>query len=187
MVLAALAVASCGKKKDNESTYPANFGQIGDAGRVAYMMRQVSPDSLARFIIDSSLGKDPECRIDSIAIATAYAYENLKGDALDSFSAAYDSHVESLPLGEKMKVYMLAGTEDPQGLGYKLGLEYMSSIRDGRKSADDVEREISEFKKACAADTATYERFLKGFHTVLEVDRGKDVSEEIYNRFINYK
>ena len=57
-------------------------------------------------------------------------------------------------------MYAQAGTEDPQGLGYRLGLEYMTSIRDQRKSADDVERELAEFRKACGADSATYRRFI---------------------------
>lgn len=177
---------SCGGKKDGEGKYPENFGTIGDAGRVAYVMRLAEPDSVARFIIYGALGRN-DARIDTLATATNYAYEKLTGDALDRFSAEYDSVVESLPLGEKMKVYMLGGMEDPQGLGFKLGLEYLGSIRDGSKSADEVEREIREFKTACGSDTATYRRFIIGFRTVLQVDSGKDVSAEIYRRFVNYE
>lgn len=184
---AALLLASCGGKKGADGPYPANFDKIGDAGRVAFMMNKVQADSLARFIIYSSLGKNPGAKIDTLAIATNYAYERLKGDALDKFSAAYDACVEALPLGEKMKVYMFAGTEDPQGLGYKLGLEYMSSIRNGHKKAADVERELTEFKKACGSDTATYRRFIIGFQTVLKMDHGKDVPEEIYRKFVNFE
>ena len=51
---------------------------------------------------------------------------------------------------------------------------------------DDVERELAEFRKACGADSATYRRFIVGFKTVLNVDRGVDVPRDIYNRFINY-
>ena len=88
---------------------------MGDTARVAWMMEHVSSDSLARFIIDASIGKVRNARIDTLAIATNYAFEHLEGEDLDKFSVAYDSHVES-PLADKMRVYAQAGTEDPQGL-----------------------------------------------------------------------
>lgn len=184
---AAALLCACGGKNGSESNYPANFKTIGDCARVKYMSQRVAPDSLARFIIYGALGYNPDAPIDTLAIATNYAYELLKGDDLDKFSAEYDAIVESLPLGEKMKAYQLGGSEDPQGLGYKLGLEYMTSIRDGNKSVADIEKELAEFKKACGSDTAMYRRFIIGFHTVLEVDKGSDVSSEVYNRFVNYE
>lgn len=182
-----LTVGSCSSGKKSDGSYPADFNSIGDAGRVDYMIKHASPDSVARFIILGALGKNSGARIDTLAIATNHAYETLKGDALDSFSIAYDDLVESLPLADKMKVYVLAGSEDPQGLGYKLGLEYMSNIRNENKTVKDVEAELKAFEKACGNDTAMYRRFMIGFRTVLEVDRGHDVPEEIYNRFANAK
>lgn len=150
-------------------------------------MSRVSPDSLARFIIYSALGDNTNARIDTLATATNYAYEHLRGEDLDKFSTEYDAVVEGLPLGKKMKAYQLGGAEDPQGLGYKLGLEYMTSIREGNKKVDDIKKELVEFKKACGQDTAMYRRFIIGFHTVLEVDRGTDVPEEIYRTFVAYE
>lgn len=185
--VSALLLASCGGKSGSDSALPANFSSIGDAGRVDYVMNRVTPDSLARFIIYASLGRIEGVRIDSLAIATNHAYERLRGDNLDKFSAEYDAVVEGLPLADKMKIYRLGGSEDPQGLGYRLGLEYMTSIRDGNKTAEEVERELKEFKKVCGSDTAMYRRFIIGFHTVLEVDHATDVSEEIYNKFVNYE
>ncbi|MCM1370185.1 MAG: hypothetical protein NC204_07425 [Candidatus Amulumruptor caecigallinarius] len=177
-------LTACGGGKEGKGKYPENFNKIGDAGRIDYVMKNAGPDSLARFIIFSSLGKNGDVKIDTLALATNYAYEHLQGEALEKFSAEYDVVVESLPLADKMRAYMLGGSEDPQGLGYKLGLEYMSSIRENHKNAAAVEKEIAEFKKACGTDTATYRRFLIGFRTVLEVDRGKDVPEDIYQKFI---
>jgi hypothetical protein len=182
---AGLLLAGCGGKGNQSGEYPDNFNTIGDAGRVAYMMQKVEPDSLARWIIRGALGQEPGVRVDTFAIATNYAYEHLRDDALDSFCGAYDSYVESLPIADKMKIYKLAATEDPQQLGYKLGLEYMSSIRDNHKSAAEVEKELKEFKKACGTDTETYDRFVIGFKTVLQMDHGKDVPEDIYQKFIN--
>ena len=63
----------------------------------------------------------------------------------------------------------------------------MTSIRDGNKSVTDVEKELQEFKKACAGDTAMYHRFLIGFQTVLKVDHGTDVPEDIYRKFVDYE
>lgn len=179
------ALVACGGDKKSSGGFPANFSKIGDQGRVEYMLRKVSPDSLARFIIYSTLGRVEGSRIDTLAIATNYAYERLKGDALDKFGAEYDNVINSLSLGDKMHIYANAGTEDPQGLGYRLGLEYVSSIRDNRKSVADIEKELQEFRKACAADTATYRRFIIGFRTVLQVDSGKDLPRDVYNRFID--
>lgn len=178
-----LILASCGGAKEKTSKYPANFKQIGDAGRVAYMIRTVEPDSVARFIIYGALGRTPEAPVDTLAIATNYAYETLQGDALETFSITYDAVQESLPLGDKMRLYVLAGADDPQGVGYRLGLEYLASIRNDSKSVKEVEHELEEFRKACGKDTAMYRRFMIGFRTVLEVDKGHDIPEEIYRRF----
>ena len=131
-----LSVTGCGDKGKKVGVYPGNFSKIGDAGRVAYVMKHATPDSLARFIIYGALGQVPGARIDTLAIATNYAYERLQGEALDKFGAEYETVVASLPLSDKMKVYALAGTEDPQGLGYRQGLEYVSDIRDHNKQVE---------------------------------------------------
>lgn len=178
-------MAACSGNGKSNGKYPDNFNAIGDEGRVAYVISKAKPDSVARFIIYTALGRNKDAKIDSLAIATNYAYDKLKGDDLESFSEAYDAAVESLPLGEKMKIYKLAGSDDPQRLGYELGTEYMISIRDGNKSVEEVDRELQEFKKACAQDTATYRRFIIGFQTVLKLDNGKDVPQEIYKKYSN--
>ena len=187
VLLVVALFSSCGHKKGSEGQYPENFNKIGDIRRIDYMMRNVAPDSLARFIIDASLGRIPEAPIDTLALATVYVYDNLKGSDLDLFCTQYDSYVESLPLDDKMKIYVLAGTDDPQRLGYKLGLEYLGSIRENNKTAAQIEDELKAFRKACGTDTVTYHRFIIGFHTVLAVDSGKDLSPEIYNKFINFE
>lgn len=185
ILLLALTIISCGDKKSKEKQFPSNFLEIGDAGRIAWMMNRVTPDSLARFIIKGALGQVPGARIDSLAIATNYAYERMKGPQLEAFSIEYDNIIASLPLADKMKVYMLGGSEDPQGLGYRLGLEYVTSIREDHKRIDDIEKELDIFRKACGNDTDTYRRFMIGFRTVLKVDSGKDLPSEVYNRFMN--
>ena len=186
LTLAVAAVSgSCSDK--NKSAFPADFAKKGDAHKVEYMMKQATPDSVARFICYGALGRVEGVKIDTLAIATLYAYEHYRDEEAAAFGSAYDEAVESLPLSDKMKLYKMAGTEDPQGLGYELGLEYMGKIRSQNMSVKEVERELKEFKKACASDTSTYRRFILGLRTVLEVDRGKDVPEAIYQRFINFE
>ena len=180
-------LVSCGKNKGGASSLPKDFNTIGDCGRVQYMISHTTPDSVARFIIYSALGRNENVRIDTLAIATNYAYEHLQGPDLDTFSSQYDSLIESLPLADKMSIYVKAGVEDPQKLGYRLGLEYMTSIRDGNKTVADVEKELKEFKRVCSHDPEMYRRFIVGFHTVLELDHGKDVPNDIYQKFRNYE
>lgn len=177
---------SCGSKDKADNTdYPDKLKSIGDIGRVEYMMKtaKVTPDSLARFIIYGALGNNPNAPIDSLGIATNYAYEHLRGQDLDEFSVAYDNLVESLPLKDKMKIYKKGASDNPQGLGYKLGLEYLMSIRDQSKTAEEVRKEIKAFEKACGSDTATYRRFMIGFQTALKADGSVDIPEEIYREY----
>lgn len=181
---AVVSVCSCGGK-NGSGDFPDNFGTIGDAGRVSYMMKNVTPDSVARFICDAALGKVEGARIDSLPTATLYAYEHYKNTDLASFAAQYDAYSQSLPLEEKMKLYALAGSYDPQQLGYQLGLEYVGNIRSKKMTADQVAAELKEFKKACGNDHDTYKRFVKGFKVVLELEKGNGISGDIYSRFKN--
>lgn len=181
---AVVSVCSCGGK-NGSGDFPDNFGTIGDAGRVSYMMKNVTPDSVARFICDAALGKVEGARIDSLPTATLYAYEHYKNTDLASFAAQYDAYSQSLPLEEKMKLYALAGSYDPQQLGYQLGLEYVGNIRSKKMTADQVAAELEEFKKACGNDHDTYKRFVKGFKVVLELEKGNGISGDIYSRFKN--
>lgn len=182
-----LAGASCGEKQNQTADQlPADFDKLGDTAKVAYFMKNVSPDSVARLICDASLGKIPNVRIDTFAIAAAYAYENYNDSSLRIFSEEIDGYSANLPLPEKMRIYFMAGKSDPQRMGYQLGLEYVNHIRESRMTVAQIKEELNAFKDACAEDSATYRRFLKGFHTVLQLDHGKDLPEEVYNTFKDY-
>lgn len=182
-----MALASCGSKHVvEEKSLPDNFNALSDTAKVAYMMKIVEPDSVARFICNAALGKSDGINIDTLAIASAYAYEHYTDSCLVAFSRELDYYSANLPLADKMTVYLMAGQEDPQRLGYELGLEYVSHIRENKMKVEDVKREIEAFKTACGEDSLTYVRFIKGFQTVLQVDHGKDLPENIYKEFINY-
>ena len=182
-----LLLTGCGGNTHTaQRQWPADFNLHDDAAKVDYMMKQVSPDSVARFICDGALGKIDGVTIDTIAIAVAYAYENYNDSSLMNFSREFDYYSSNLDLPDKMRIYLMAGLSDPKRLGYELGLEYVDHIREDSMKVDDVKREIEAFKTACADDSVTYVRFLKGFKTVLRLDHGKDLPEDIYTAFIDY-
>ncbi len=183
-LLAVLIAGSCkGGKHEQDASFPADFNALPDTARVAYVMKHATPDSVARFICRAALGQIKDASIDNLGIATNYAYEKYQAQDADTFGLEYDNFVSSLPLADKMRMYAMAGTEDPQGLGLQLGLEYLQSIREKNMTVNDVDKEISAFKKACGNDSSLYERFMVGFRTVLEVDSGRDVQKEIYNKY----
>ena len=181
-----ILLASCSKKQVVAETLPDDFNQLPDTAKVAHMMDIVAPDSVARFICDAALGKSDVAKIDTFAIATAYAYEHYADSCLISFSQELDDYSANLPLADKMEIYKQAGQSDPQRLGYELGLEYVNYIRSNKTDAAKVKEEIEAFRVACADDSLMYVRFIKGFKTVLQADRGKDLPEDIYKMFINY-
>lgn len=182
----AVMTVSCKNNKDGKTgSFPENFSSMSDTEKVSYLMRTTTPDSVARFIIYASLDEKGEHHLDSLGVVTNYVYSTYPSDKQVAFGEEYDKTVDKLPLAKRMKLYAMAGEENPQGLGYELGLSYIALIRDKNMKVGDVEKEISEFKKACGEDTATYRRFIVGFKTALEYDRGKDISKDIYERFKN--
>ena len=184
ILLSGMAVMSCGNKyKEEQKGLPQGFAKFSDTEKVGYVMKHVEPDSVARFIIDATLGRLGDVKIDSINVAATYAYANFNDSSLLAYSVAFDDYSQALPLPDKMRIYVAVGKSVPQQLGYQLGLEYVSQIRSNHKSVGDVRQEMEEFRKVCADDTVTYTRFVKGFQTALEVDHGQDLPEEIYNAF----
>ncbi len=179
-------LVSCGGSQGAASKFPKDFNSKSDEEKVAYMMQNASPDSVARFICRAALGELPGVKIDTLAIATLYAYETYKDKNLETFSHAYDTFADGLPLDKKMTLRKLAATEDPMQLGYALGLEYVNSIRLDHKNAKVVEEEIAALKKVCSQnpeDSAMFPRFMKGFEVALQIDGEGDVPKEIYNKY----
>ena len=186
LVAAAFLPAACGGKGGN-GDFPDNFDRIGDAGRLDYVIKHASPDSVARFICDAALGKVEGARIDTVINAVVFVNDRYAAneDDMVAFSNAFDSYSRNLPLPEKMRFYALSGQHDPQRLGYQLGVEYILEIRNKKMAPDQVAAESSEFRKACASDPETYSRFVKGFKVVLEMERNNGLDPAVYSRFIN--
>jgi len=181
LLLIASACGGDGKKK--KSGFPDNFDTIGDAGRVAYVMGTSTPDSVARFIINTALGRVPGARFDTLANVNLYVFSTYSSKDQDTFSEEYQKLESELTLTERMTLFKKMESEDSREFGLDLGLAYVSRIRDRNMNVDEVDREIKEFRKACGSDSMTYIRFVKGFTTALEYDKGKDVKKEIYDRF----
>ncbi len=186
VMAAVLLIPACKGKGTSADDFPDGFATLSDEQKVVYMMEHATADSVARFIIYASLGKIDGIRIDTLNNATLKAYESYADTALQSFSWEFDRVAEALPLFDKMRLRTLVGAEDPQGLGLTLGLEYLNQIRVKEMTADDVVKELKEFKRASADDPDMYARFLIGFRTVLRYDRNSDMPKEIYNRFLDY-
>lgn len=177
--------SACKGDKNPYGDFPKDFNERSDSQKIAYMMQAVTPDSVARFIVNASLGKIPGERIDSMSIAVLYAYEHYRGDDLTRFGESFDNIQNSLPLDEKMKMMKMAGTEDPMGLGYKLGLEYFQQIRDNQMTAEEVSNDIRAFRKSCAGDHDTYTKFVKGFKTALRAEGDRGLPKGVYSKFEN--
>lgn len=186
LLLGVCTFVACRGKNTNGYNLPDGFESRSAENKIEYLMKNVAPDSVARFICDAAIGRIPGITID-LNQATLYAYEHYTGKEMDDFATEFDQYPKTLPLSEKMKLYKKAGTEDPQGLGYTLGLEYIQTIREDNKQVEEVRKELEAFRKACAGDADTYRRFMIGFKTALKADHGKDLDENVYKEFINYE
>ena len=86
-----LALSACkGKRSGGEIDLPENFAQLPDTAQVSFMMKNATPDSVARFICASALGKVPQSQIRNLSIATNYAFEKYSDNELGIFSNTYD-------------------------------------------------------------------------------------------------
>lgn len=180
-----LVSSSCKKKNDgHHADVPKEFSTMSDRDRVEYLIENVTPDSVARFLIDASLGDIENVKIDTLMIAQGTAYEKYENqpDEMAIFSSELERYSASLDLSRKKRLYAMSGMHDPEGFGYDLGLEYVNNIREKKLTVKDVTDEISEFRRSCANDPATYNRFVKGFKIALELDR-VGVAADVYQRF----
>lgn len=186
-ILSIVAVSCKSDKKEGSSGLPANFSTMSDQERMQFMMRKADPDSVAHFLCYAFLGRVPGAKIDTLAMAYLYALENYRGDDAEKFGTSFELVMKELSLADKMKTQFELGLADTLSVGYDLGLGYVGQIRRRNMSIKDIDADIAKFRESCGRDTATYNRFVKGFHTVLELDRGKDLPNDIYNRYIGLK
>lgn len=186
MLMLLPALTGCGGKNGEGNNHAGEFEGMDDRAKVQYLMKRVSPDSVARFICDAALGKVEGVRIDTLSMATLYAYEQYKDSDLQSFQIAYDMYADNLQLPDKMRLRKLAASDNPDALGYQLGLEYVNDIRTGRKQASEVEAEIAALRKVCdeaPEDSLTFRRFMTGFKVALDNDGTDGIPKSIYESY----
>lgn len=183
-----LCLLAAGCKKGAEQTeagFPADFNKRTDEDKVAFVMRTCTPDSVARFVMDASLGRLKGIQIDTLSNAELYVFSNYNSEMQQKYAEESVRLKEQLTLAQRMQLFKKGSVDDPISFGLDLGLGYLARVRERNLSADDVAKEIKEFQKECASDTATYRRFTVGFTEALRQDKDKDVKKEIYDRFIN--
>lgn len=184
IIAGCLLLGACAKKTEQApSGLPADFNSRSDAKKMEYLMRTLPADSVARFVIDAALGNKPGVSIDTVSNAVLYVYSFSSSDDQLRFSEEYQKITDSMTPAQRVKLFEKGTAEDPLEFGFELGLNYLNRVRSNNLSAKQVEKEIAELRKACAGDTMTYRRFVTGFTTVLNYDKGKDVKKEIFNRF----
>ena len=64
--VAAVLAACKGGKSDAGESFPADFNALPDTARVAYVMKNTTPDSVARFICRAALGQVKGAGIESL-------------------------------------------------------------------------------------------------------------------------
>lgn len=184
-----LAVVSCGKKESSETILPNNGKGMTDEQKVAYLMKTTTPDSVANLICRAAIGEEKSFKIDTLANAMFYCYENYTDEDLQTFSNAVDTYTESLPLNLKMKLLKLEGQDDEMAIGYELGLAYVNVIRLEKRDAASIEKEIAALKTHCdknPEDSAMYKRFLTGFKVALDMDGNADIPAQIYKKYSSH-
>ncbi len=186
VVVIMTAASGCGKQNAEEKALAEKLRNMSDSQMVDYLMKTTTPDSVARFLCRAALNEIPGVTVDTLVMAKIYATEHYKGDDLNKFLDAYEEYPNRLRLAKKLRLWKFDMMEDPMALDYELGLKYVDDIRVGKKNAKEIEEEIEELRRECAKhpeDSASFNRFKKGFSVALLADDGSDVPVEIYAKY----
>ena len=183
MALTCVALCGCGGKEKSIDNAELFKSAKNDAEKVAIVMKSATPDSVARFICNTALGLNKGVSIDTLQSAVLYAYEHYADENLMKFSDEFDNYSSSLPLAQKMKIMSLAALTDPDGLGYKLGIEYAIQIRDNAMTLKEIDRDMAELKKACGDDMEMYNRVLNGLSIALSMPEFADLPKEVIEKY----
>lgn len=184
LLVGCLLLGACAKKAEQTTPgLPADFNSRSDTGKMEYLMKTLQADSAARFVIEAALGNKPGVTIDTVSNAVLYVYSYSSSADQLLFSEEYQKITDALPPAQRVRLFEKGTAEDPLEFGFELGLNYLNRVRGNNLNVAQVEKEIDDLRKACGNDTMTYRRFITGFTTVLNYDKGKDVKKDIYNRF----
>lgn len=186
--LALLLIINAGCKNSAETgidaSLPANFAALSDTAKVRVLIdRGITPDSLAAFVCESINGKHGDIRFSEFDDIEIYIGEKLGDEAAGMYGMSFEMNMQQLPLDKRYTIKMSLPLTDITTLGYTLGLEYVNQVIENKMTIGQVDREIAEFRRACASDEDTYEHFLKGFSTGIQVSTDKDISPAIVAKY----
>jgi len=187
LVIAAGCIASCKKGQDLDSTtskMPANFASLPDTTKVRHLIdKQVPLDSIAVYLCDAAIGRIKNVHVDNFTDIDTYIYTHCGDKDFEVYALALDEYKKSLPLVDKLTLYKKTSLDDPDKIGYKLGLEYVNSVMEKKLAIGKVDREIADFRRACGNDDDTYNRFLIGFSTGIRSRTAGEISPDIVERY----
>lgn len=185
-VFAIACLPSCSNKNEGDKRASADLSQLTDNQKIDWIMKNMKPDSAGKFLGRVLLGEVKDVKLDTFAMAILYLYDNYRDETVEQFTTGFDNFKKSLPLSKKMELYLKTGDLDTLNTGYQLGLEYVAKIRDTHMKVSEIEKEINELRETCERnrDTLTFGRFTKGFVLALQEDSGRDLRQEVYQRFV---
>lgn len=184
MALSVLVTAACGSRNGADGDW-SEFNSKSIEGKMKYLTSEMSPEEVAIFVCDASIGKKGNARV-SLPEARDYLYSHYTQEQIEEFEIACGNYVFDLPLHEKVRYAKADATENIDAYAYELGLGYVGAIRENKKDVSSVKEELKLLQAECKTDRDFYRRFMKGFKLALENDRHRDLDEKIYLNFITY-
>ncbi len=185
-VLCAAALIWASGCKNNEAddattaAMPRNFASSSDSVKVKMLLdHNVSLDSLAQYVCLAAAGEIKNVNITDFGQIDAYIYTHRGEKDYEVYALAFDECRKSLPLTSKLTLYKKNALQDPDKIGYQLGLEYVNDVMDKKLTIGKIDKEVAEFRKACGADEDTYKRFLKGFSVGLSTRASGEIQDDI--------
>lgn len=159
---------------DTTEKLPAEFQQLNDTAKVAYMMKRLAPDSMARFVCNSALNKIPLSPIDSFAATVRYLYTAYNDSDLVVFCEELNTYPATLSPSEKIKIYLMASENKPARLGYRMGKDYAAELKKGKISLEIMKEEIEIIKDSLRQDSNDFNKFFAGLKTGLNSEEADE-------------
>lgn len=186
VVMCMLLCACNGKDSDNSTMagLPRDFSSKPDSTKVHMLLDNGMPlDSLAVYVCKAAVGDIQGVSINDFASIDAYIYAAKGEKEYEVYALAFDECKKQLSLVKKLRLYKKNALEDPDKIGYQLGLQYVNDVIYNKLTIGKVDREIADFRRACGDDEDTYNRFLKGFAVGISTRTPGEVPQDIIDQY----
>lgn len=171
-VILLFVLSACAGSEENsvDASLPSDFASLPDTAKVRVLLDQgVSADSLAAFVCESLNGKHGNVSFSDFDGIEIYVGERMGDEAAGMYGMSFEMYMQYLPLDKRYKVKIAMPLTDIETLGYTLGLEYVNQVIDNQMTIGQVDREVAALRRVCASDEDTFEHFLKGFATGIQI------------------